>query len=165
MALTRVNMKSADMPTGSVLQVKSVHSTTQKSITALHTTDGEAAGYSITITPTASTSTFLILVKLSTSTPDGNYIGYRLRRGSTEIAGGSGETYNAHTIGYYNGDAGNDGDTIAPAMGMFEDDPDTSSDITYSINAFVTGGTGYINRRETDDTNVSSSMTIMEIAG
>ena len=153
------------LPTGSVLQVQSTHNSTAKAITAAHTSDGEASGLSISITPTSVTSKFLILVKLSMSNPNGNYIGFRLRRGSTEIASGSGKTYNAHTVQYFNANDGGDSSVVNAPMGMFEDDPDTSSSITYSVYAFVSGGTGYINRRTTDDTSVTSSMTVMEVAG
>jgi hypothetical protein len=46
----------------------------------------------------------------------------------------------------------------------FLDSPATTSATTYKIQGRVTGGTFYINRRNTADWATTSSITVMEIA-
>ena len=169
MALIKLNnqslsaVTSAGLPSGTVLQVKSVSDDTEYDITS---TSGEDIGLSITITPTSATSEFLLTGSIGISGASGNFCGIKLFRDSTEIGGGSGKTYNGYKIWYPNSVSAFDNRTVATLAINFLDDPDTASSITYKVQAFVSGGTGGVNHRNSvDDTNITSQFTIMEIAG
>ena len=154
---------SSSLPSGTVLQAKSVSHNTEYDITS---TSGEDIGLSITITPTSATSEFLLTGSIGINGSSGNYCGIKLFRGSTEISSGSGKTHNGYKIWYPNSASGNDNRTVATLAINFLDDPDTASSITYKVQAFVSGGTGGVNHRNSsDDTNVTSQFTVMEIAG
>jgi hypothetical protein len=169
MGLTRINnqaltdVTSAGLPSGSVLQVESVSHNTEYDITS---TSGQDIGLSITITPTSATSEFLLTGSIGINGASGNYFGIKLFRDSTEIGGGSGKTYNGYKIWYPNSSSSLDNRTVSSLGINFLDDPDTASSITYKVQAFVSGGTGGINHRNSsDDTNITSQFTLMEIAG
>lgn len=169
MALIKLNnqslsaVTSAGLPSGTVLQVKSVSDDTEYDITS---TTGEDIGLSITITPTSATSEFLLTGSIGINGSSGNYCGIKLFRDSTEIGGGSGKTYNGYKIWYPSSESALDNRAVATLAINFLDDPDTASSITYKVQAFVSGGTGGINHRNSsDDTNITSQFTVMEIAG
>ena len=169
MALTRINnqaltnVTSAGLPSGTVLQVKSVSHNTEYDITS---TTGEDIGLSITITPTSATSEFLLTGSIGVNGSNGAFIGLKLFRDSTEIGGGSGNTYNGYKIWYPNSVSSLDNRTLTSLAINFLDDPDTASSITYKVQAFANANTGGINKRNSSsDTNVTSQFTIMEIAG
>lgn len=156
-------ISKSTLPTGSVLQVKSVSDNTEYDITS---TTGEDIGLSITITPTSATSEFLLTGSIGISGASGNYCGIKLFRDSTEIGGGSGKTYNSYKIWYPSAASNLDNRTVASLAINFLDDPDTASSITYKVQAFVSAATGGINHRNSsDDTNMTSQFTVMEIAG
>ena len=164
MALIKINNQSLSAGVGGkVLQVQSVSHNTEYDITS---TSGEDIGLSITITPTSATSEFLLTGSIGISGSSGNYCGIKLFRDSTEIGGGSGKTYNGYKIWYPNSVDTYDNRTLSSLNINFLDDPDTASSITYKVQGFVSGGTGGINHRNSDDdSNVSSQFTVMEIAG
>ena len=160
---SKLSLAAGDLPSGSVLQVKSVSHDTEYNITS---TSGEDIGLSITITPTSATSEFLLTGSVGINGAIGNYCGIKLFRDSTEIGGGSGKTYNGYKIWYPNSSSSLDNRTVDTVAINFLDDPDTASSITYKVQAFVSGGTGGINHRNSsDDTNITSQFTIVEIAG
>lgn len=169
MGLTRINnqaltdITSAGLPSGTVLQVKSVSHDDEYDITS---TTGEDIGLSISITPTSATSEFMLTGSIAMNGSNGNYVGIKLFRDSTEIGSGSGKTYSAYKIWYVRQDQNLDSSTVGTLAINFLDDPDTASSITYKVQAWVSGNTGGINHRNSgDDTNITSQLTVMEIAG
>ena len=157
------NVTSAGLPSGTVLQVKSVSHNTEYDITS---TSGEDIGLSITITPTSSNSKFLLLGKVGCSGASGSFMGILLFRDSTQIGGGSGKTYNAYQWNYVVADAGTDNSSQVGIPINYLDSPATTSSITYKVQAGVSSGTAGINHRNSsDDTNTTSQFTVMEIAG
>lgn len=154
---------SSSLPSGTVLQAKSVSHKTEYDITS---TSGEDIGLSISITPTSATSEFLLTGSIGINGSSGNYCGIKLFRGSTEIGGGSGKTHNGYKIYYPVADNNTENASFSSLAINFLDDPDTASSITYKVQAFVSGGTGGVNHRNSsDDTNITSQFTVMEIAG
>lgn len=157
-----IRLQSSSLPSGSVLQVKSVSHNTEYDITS---TSGEDIGLSITITPTSSNSKFLLLGKIGTSGSNSAYMGIRLFRDSTEIGGGSGKTYNSYQWNYVLGVSGNDSASQVAIPINYLDSPATTSSITYKVQSLVSSGTAGINHRNSsNDTNVTSQFTVMEIA-
>ena len=163
----------ADMPSGSVLQVRQAYKTDTFSTTS--TTLVDVAGLSVTITPTAASSKFLIMIKMTYENTF--YTGHvALLRNSTEIGTADSAGSRPTNILFYSNstNAGADGQWVREGMDYL-DSPLTTNSITYKIQASARrdgqGGTMYINRSNPDrDTNGydgrgTSSLIVMEIAG
>lgn len=147
---------------GHVIQVVSDTLTTAAGTNSTTYSD---TGLSATITPTSSSSKFLIMTNLGIlSTGLNNAILLRLVRNTTEInTGTGGSTYNAHIYGYTASAS-----EFYSYSNHFLDDPSTASAITYKLQFRMTGttDTGYINRRASDAVaGASSNFTVMEIGG
>lgn len=149
---------------GKILQVITTAKT--DTFTTTSTSLVDVTGLSVTITPTLSTSTILVLcsVQYSISHVDGQQY-LQLLRGSTSIA--QGDSAGSRTRTTAQG---------APVQVYalnnyaltFIDNPATTSATTYKIQTRVTASTGYINRTVTDlDNSVYprgiSTITVMEI--
>ncbi len=188
MALTRLNNRSvsavtalpsgidipagtilkADLPSASILQVLQASKTDTTIFNAVEWAD--VPSLSITITPTASTSKFLIIANLATYNSGGGSNGYRIARNGSAIgvgdANGSRPRFGSNSM-----DGGKDPETITTFMQIL-DTPNTSSSITYKVQAFSRySGNLYINRAGTYRDNLSydatsaSFITVIEIAG
>ena len=141
---------SAQMPTGSVLQVKNVEYSTETSITTQTET---VTGYTLNITPSATSSKILINVafplrKNNTSGTDGLKI-VLYKNGSS------------HKIlnwwwGYHNDD-----NKFSAFAHQVLDSPSTTSQITYAIYVRTNASNSFI----LNDTGAIGSMTLTEIAG
>jgi hypothetical protein len=149
----------ASMPTGTVLQVLSTTKTNVFSSTSTSFVD--ITGLSVTITPTSTSSTILILVTSNFAcSAAGIPQSFNLVRNSTNIAQPS-------TTPTYNG-------TVTPYLNLFEnslgwsinflDSPATTSATTYKIQGKTSGGTFYVNGRGSADFASISTITVMEIA-
>jgi hypothetical protein len=152
---------------GTILQVLSATKTDVSTTTSA--TYADISGLSVSITPTRSTSKFLILYNIAGSNNGGG--GFtQLVRNSTAIAIGTGATgsqINVTTGNYYNADT----NSMQVAGGSFLDSPATASAITYKLQFRVgtTSGTFFINRNPSNDnaayTGVATStITVMEVA-
>lgn len=154
--------------TGTVLQVVSVAKT--DTFTTSSSSYVDVTGLSVSITPKFSTSKILVSYQLNGGTdPAVQGMFMQLVRGSTPIfvgdAAGSRPTATAAvTPGSQYG--------TCEAGGTYLDSPATTSSTTYKIQVLSNGGTaGYVNRSVADrntslyDPRVSSSITVMEIAG
>ena len=141
------------MPAGSVLQV--VQFTTS---TAFSTTSGTAVstGFSLSITPTSSTSKVLVIAYSTLGVPTSGMNGHiDLRRGtSTTIATDFYVTYGAAAF------------LNAGFTGVYLDSPATTSATTYYLYAYRDGaaGTFYVGARYDGGSPVVTSLTLMEIA-
>jgi hypothetical protein len=144
---------------GNVLQV--VSATKLDAFTTTSLTPVDITGLSVSITPSSATSKILILshVFVSSNATSGGYL--NLVRNSTALSVGTAGSINS-TFSSWEQSSSFWGSIPA----IFLDSPNTTSATTYKVQAFVTGGTIYINRRGTDATiGGSASITVMEIAG
>ena len=176
MALTQVTgdgLATSGLPTGAVLQVKSVTMTGSQSFagtTFTDITDGTNA-LSISITPTASSSKFLLYMMINASADNGgSRFGFRLFRDSTLI--GNSDTEGSRTPVAAAG-IGSDSNAIDRNISMiFLDSPATASAVTYKVQGQVESSSSQlkINKSGNNANNATvytatSSFTVMEIAG
>ena len=160
---------AADFPSTSVLQVKSAtFSGTQTGAFGSFT---DVTNLSVTITPTSSSSKFLLLGGLHctvyTLTAQ-----FRFLRDSTAVGvGNSSNSRTRTTSGFLH--PSTDGNHQSPKMtGIHLDSPSTSSAITYKIQVKTqSNNTGYINRSQNDVNNgdwshrAISSLAVLEVQG
>ena len=136
------------LTTGKVLQVVSTANTS--SITGNNTSFADS-GFSVTITPSATSSKILILTQIAAfndTTATSMY--YSIYRGTTNLAGASG------FVRTYNG-----GSNLGSSVAMnFLDSPSTTSATEYSVYVKVNAGIGYISVNDS-----TSTITALEIEG
>ena len=153
---TSSTLTSSNMPAGSVLQV--VHNSNAVDVALTNDTGTFSTAVTADITPSATSSKILILVEAAGDAQNGNYraLYWRFLRDSTQIKTMSYHMYNSnqqtHNI---------DAITLHTL-----DSPNTTSQITYSVQARHTSGSatsgtynGYVNRYNT------TRVTLFEIAG
>lgn len=147
---------------GTVLQV--VGDTLNTAISTSSTSFADT-GLSVDITPTASTSKFLVQVNLGiVSTSSSDAVQFRLMRDSTEIGEGSG----AGTINCFMHSWLGASNVFHSYSNSFLDSPSQTTQITYKLQWKMSGSTdtGYLNRRNYDNfARTSSNFTVTEIAG
>ncbi len=181
MALTKLNNQSlaavsalpAAIPTGSVLQVKSVTMVGVQIFAGTAFTDITDGNnpLSISITPSSSSSKFLLSMLVSASSDNGSSrFGFKFLRNSTSI--GIGETEGSRTPITVTGLGSSSNNVDEALTATFLDSPATASAITYKIQGNVeqSGSNLIINRSNTNANNSTvyrpiSSFTVMEIAG
>jgi hypothetical protein len=161
-------LASAQLPTGSILQVVSTTKTDTFSSTSGTFTD--VTGLTVSITPSSTASKVLVTFSAMVGADFGAINPFlRLARDGTGIligdAAGSrtratdGRTNPLNSSSSYR------------ASGIFLDSPNTTSAITYSVQVLRdAGGTFYINRTASDADNANiargaSTITVMEVAG
>jgi hypothetical protein len=150
-----------------VLQINSAIKTDTFSTTSTSYVD--VTGLTVSITPSATSSTVLVIaqVNFGFSGDIQNYL--QLMRGSTaiDVGAASGGSPIASLSG------ANFGGTwlstlITPGTLVFLDSPATTSATTYKIQQKVSTGTGYVNRSGRDngstDARQASTITVMEIS-
>ena len=165
---------------GKVLQVISnvetdvVSLTNQQSWTAVPGSDQNDNGsvFGITITPTASTSKFLINFELYYAGTSSDIASFKWYRGSTQLtkATNTGNRVASGASAYYHD---NNSTNISPivATQTLLDSPNTTSQIIYAPYYYkYHSNTAYLNRGQRDiagstyDTRCCSQLTVMEIA-
>ena len=151
---------------GKILQVVS----TTKTDTWSGTTGSwqDITGFSVSITPSSTSSTVLVNVHINGSNSD--LAAFRLMRDATPIGignsgGGSRQQGTIGAISYPR-----DGNRCFAASMMFLDSPSTTSATTYKLQTFCHNGTHYINRTNNDTNAIYNSrpistITVMEIQG
>ena len=156
------------LPTGSVLQV--VSSTKTDKFTLSSTTFTTVTGLTASITPTSSSSKFLVSINVQGSQDvNANDCFVAIYRDSTPI--GVGDTDGSRTRNSFMLMTSATGWTASGAMTTL-DSPNTASTITYSVKvAARNSGTIFINRSESNSDASSgagspaSSITVQEIQG
>jgi hypothetical protein len=156
----------AALPVGTVLQVKASPLTTTVSNNGSAWAD---TGLTVTITPSASTSKFLIQWAI----PNGNAtniasVGFNLVRNGTNIAQGTGGTTNITS----SNDSGGNSHAGVNSL-VYLDSPATSSAIIYKVQFKAQSGTtGYINQTvalnggtDVYQSGFISNLVVMEISG
>ncbi len=142
---------------GHVLQVVSVATTTQSSSSS--STFADVTNLTAAITPSSSSNKILVTVFCNGVGKETNnaYVGLRLLRGSSVIAG----------LDYLAGLNGASGTNYIGTSGiMYQDSPSTTNATTYKVQISSEGNnaTAYINRPNGASVP-SSTITLMEIAG
>ena len=171
MALTKIG--DAGLPEGSVLQVKSVTMTgvqTFGGTSYTDITDGTNA-LSLSITPTASSSKFLLYMMVNCGADNGgSRFGFRFMRDSTAV--GVSDTQGSRTPSSSSSQGSTAGRIDANISMIHLDSPATASAITYKVQGSVEASSSnlMINRGGTFADNATvyttaSSFTVMEIAG
>lgn len=145
---------------GSVLQVVSTTKTDTFSSSSATFTD--ITGLSVSITPSSTSSKIFVFVTSNYSTnTTGNPVKFNINRDSTAICQpATSPTFAGTIVPYQTGTS----DMQIPWSASFLDSPATTSATTYKIQG-AGGNTWYVNRRSTADFNVTSTITVMEIAG
>ena len=164
---------TASLPTGSVLQVKSVTMTGNQTFAGTAFTDitDGTNPLSISITPTSSSSKFILTMNISSSANNGgSRFGFRFMRDSTAV--GNGVTEGSRTPVSVQGLGTTSNNIDEKLTSVFLDSPATTSAITYKVQGNVEqSGSNLIINESSTNTNSStvyrapSSFTIMEIAG
>ena len=156
---------AARLPAGSVLQVASAVKTDTFSTTSTSYTD--ITGLSVTLTPTSSSSKFLIYFFLCAGNQ--NIFTAQLVRNSTAIVLGDADGSRTQaTIGTM---ANSDANMQTANSYGYLDSPATASAVTYKVQVRTeSGATNYINRSISDSNSsagarTASSIIVMEIAG
>jgi hypothetical protein len=152
---------------GTPLQTISVTKTDVFSSTSTSFVD--ITGLSVTITPSSSTSKFLIMATMMAGvTPLNILTAYRLVRDSTPIGiGNSTSTYTSVTVGGLRNSYDTNSGFVVPLH--FLDSPGTTNAITYKIQGYAEGGTWRINAHGADagnsiwSTRGISTFTVLEI--
>jgi len=146
--ISAITALPAAITTGKVLQVQSSNQTAQ--VTGNNTSFADS-GFSVTITPSATSSKILILTQIAAfndTTATSMY--YSIYRGTTNLAGASG------FVRTYNGGSNLGSSVVANYL----DSPSTTSATEYSIYIKVNAGLGYISVN-----SATSTITALEIAG
>tara|TARA_B100000085_G_scaffold134273_1_gene122145 strand:- start:225 stop:740 length:516 start_codon:yes stop_codon:yes gene_type:complete len=171
MALTRLNMKSSDLPSGSPLQVKTATKTDTQSTTSGSFED--ITGLSISITPSSTSNKILVFCSVFLATTF-YWAPIRILRDSVQVNAPNAGASNQPLV---NGIASSQaaGNYIANTVNVSAlDSPSSTSALTYKIQFILLNNSGktWVNRTERDENNVlgydtrgSSSLTVMEIAG
>ena len=172
MALSKIAVTAADLPSGSVLQVvqdiETAASSEDLSVGAF-----SAAILSASITPSSASSKILVICSLNLATETTTAGAAALiKRGSTSIGLGDAAGGGTQATGGGFGSSVN-GRIISNIAMTILDSPSTTSSVTYTAHG-KTGlnGTAFLfwNREQQSTTNsshnrVSSTLTLMEIAG
>lgn len=163
-ALSTGTVAVARLPTGSVLQVGSTTKTDTFSTTS--TSFADITGFSVTLTPTSSSSKFLIQVVANVANSGADAVMIQLVRGSTAICIGdaAGSRIRASASNMFTSSS------MSSTAVNFLDSPATASAVTYKVQMRINSGTGYLNRSGADGDNAAhprtaSTITVMEIAG
>jgi len=161
-------LTSAQMPTGSVLQVKQHFYTGAASGTSNSFDD---TGLSVTITPSSTSSKILVMMTASVTAYEGTWQ-LRFLRGNAAIGyGGLASSRTQSTVGGFH-PTNDENHQSNSTSAQYLDSPNTTSATTYKLQYKVQGNsTMYINRSGNDADNSdwshrsTSSITVMEIAG
>jgi hypothetical protein len=158
----------ANAPSGSVIQV--VQTVKTDTFSTSSTTFTDITGFSVSITPTSSSSKILVLYTTNTCA-DVNFTGYaaRLVRNSTAIF--VGDAAGSRPQATLAGTSVNIYDNSC-VSGQYLDSPATTSSTTYKVQLSCTNGSPavFVNRSIADrdtsayDVRMASSIIVMEIA-
>jgi len=163
-------VESGDLPAGSVIQV--VH--TNKTDTQVISTTSYTEVMSLTITPTNTSSKFLVIPNIAMGVDDQFALfSWRIaRNGDNSIFIADSSSRHQSTGGTFSDGFGANLYTGVSNSTTFLDEPNSVSELTYSVEARSSNGSRpiYINRGS-NTTNIgdrgvtTSSLTVMEIAG
>jgi len=152
---------------GGILQVLQAVKTDTQSFSGLSTTFSDISGLSVTITPSSSSSKFLIISSVFIGS-GGNPSQSRLMRDSTAIFIGDASSSRTRSTAQYHGT----GDNLSGQHHSYSflDSPASSSAITYKPQLSIGGtATHYVNKlardndAQAEDNRLASSFIVMEV--
>ena len=158
------------LPNGSILQVQQAYKTDRYSLTAT-TTWLDIPSLSVTITPVAADSNFLILphVVYGQSTT-GDICAIQIVRGTTAVGSGTSATGSRINV-FMGGDSVQNTSRTTHASGSFVDDPTYTlgDSITYKLQIRNWSGTATVNFPQSNENNLymycgTSALTILEVS-
>jgi hypothetical protein len=174
---SKISAPNLTLPTGSVLQVVQGFKSDVQTGT-FGTTWVDVSGLSASITPVSTTSKILVTIELKVANDNPTVVAARcLRNNTTNIGAGdaAGNRRTGFSQGYFNDAAfGNQSMPGVHHLGLnYLDSPASTSQQTYKvqIGGDSTSLTYYVNMTARDnntsvaDSRVSSTITLMEIAG
>jgi hypothetical protein len=165
-------LPAARLPAGSILQVKQTVISSAMTMTGGQwTTWVDLTGYSISITPTSSTSKILYQISFGAMSQSSNAIVFRLVRNGTIIGVGDASGSRPQATFRNMRESDSNHTRTAPHF-TYLDSPGTTSPVEYKLQwtGEATSPTLYINRSQTDTDGQSygartiSTMTVWEIA-
>jgi trimeric autotransporter adhesin len=148
-----------------ILQVKKTLITSTISTTVTNTYV-DVSGFSVTITPTSSTSQILLLGLINSShiSDTGQRMRFRLLRGSTDIT--APDSPGSRQTGFFTPEYDTDDYECTTGSLTWWDNPATTSATTYKLQV-TTNNSGsqvaYINRSRTDSDNIDHVRTVSSI--
>ena len=176
-AVGEIALTSADLPTGTVLQV--VSTTKSDVFSSSQAAYGTAAvtGMTASITPRSTSSKILVTITANGSRSSNlGAIGGNITRDGSTLSGAIGDAVTGKTsiTGGDTGAVNQDGNTNAQFVMTYLDSPNTTSSVEYGFelyNSSTVTQTLYLNRNANDTSNqpygtrTISTITLMEIAG
>ena len=166
LAVDSLNLKGSGpvSSVGKILQV--VQTVKTDNFSTSSTTFVDVTGFSVSITPSSTSSKVLIIINKNSSTSSGNNGMIKLVIGSTDIAVGDASGSRLQATAQTRMD--NDSNSCATLTTCFLDSPNTTSATTYKVQYEVQGGTGTINITQgaADNAgfgNIISTITAMEV--
>ncbi|MAW45926.1 MAG: hypothetical protein CMH05_03485 [Marinovum sp.] len=175
-------LAATKMPAGSVIQTinnvatEVISLTAQQTWTAVPGTDQNGSGstFCVNITPTESSSKFLITFKLNYAGTNNDVTGFKWYRDSTQLtkATNTGNRVASGAAGFYQGSDGNNISAVLTSQTLLDSGNGNTNQITYCPYYYsYHGDTAYLNRSLRDyegstyDQRVTSQLTVMEIKG
>jgi hypothetical protein len=154
-------LTSAQLPTGSILQV--VQTVKTDTFSTSSSTYTAVTGVSATLTPSSSANKVLVTVTGVVGNNNSTFSArLRLLRGATAIALSTGSPTQDTTQSVFTDNAG----ASVPFSFHFLDSPGVTSATAYSLHIATGGGAAFIGRFPGSDTFRSiTSITVMEVAG
>ena len=166
--LVEVNNGTSYVPVGGILQVVSTAKTDVFSTSSTSYTD--VTGFSVTITPSSTSSKILVMTHVQGSTTDTIQANaqFEQRRDSTTIHVGDASGSVTRTSGSFTGRVMNTNPAYTASWAVL-DTPSTTSAVTYSVRVRTGAGTAFVNRSVDFTAALNSagvsSITVMEVAG
>ena len=152
MGLTRINLKSDDLPSNSIVQVVSDTTARQDGTTNTSSSSPDTSALSVDITPTSTSSKILLLMDIQTYVSGtGNSVYFNIFRDGINITGGASSNGSRSYVTTQ---------MVTTSSMSFTDSPSTTSQVTYDVRFYVSGSTGYVSVN-----SGQSQITAMEIAG
>lgn len=157
--------------TGTVLQVVSAEKSDTQATSVVCPTFTDITGLSATITPKSASSKILVTVSIGLGFSTQSFAYARILRDSSTIVGEATNRGNRPSVNFHTYDLDNGG--ILPRQTSTHlDSPSTTNPVTYKVQFSATSTVSvYVNRSErdqnttTNDTRMTSTITLMEIAG
>lgn len=175
-------LAATKMPAGSVIQTINnvatdvISLTAQQTWTAIPGTDQNGSGstFCVNITPTESSSKFLITFKLNYAGSANDVTGFKWYRDSTQLtkATNTGNRVAAGAIGYYQGDSSQNISAVLSSQTLLDNGNGNTNQITFCPYYYkYHSDTAYLNRSmrdhegSTHDQRGTSQLIVMEIKG